>query len=258
MVTHDGFSRTVGRWGIQCWAKLYRELVLMKTRFKKLAVTVGLPIIILVLLLYPVVRHLSSPGQPAPPDDLELALRNAVRALQPGKIAFESPINMKQSESEKVEVRIAKNVNQDLTKGLGTNGNIKVENIKVGSLMVASLNGSAFRITRLTKEEQAVTDDNYTAWDWEVHPLDWGTHKLYLTVCVRLELPGKREERRCSPVHDREIEVKIDPLYATTHFIKDDPKWSITTAVSGFTFVIGGIVATVRKLRKKERMGFHG
>lgn len=185
-------------------------------------------------------------------DPIEAALNNAVQHLANGKIAFESPLSMKQGETKTVEVRIAKNLNQDITQGLATTGPIKVEDIKVGPLMVATLHGSAFQITRLTKEEQAVTDDNFTAWDWAVRPTDWGEQRLYLSVCVRLNRGAGKEEQRCSPVYDRPIAVQVDPLYAATHFVKDDPKWTIATIGSCVVFLAGCFTGLRQWLKKKK------
>lgn len=62
-----------------------------------------------------------------------------------------------------------------------------------------------------------------------------------------------KEEQRCSPVYDRTIKVQVDPVYAATHFIKDDPKWTLSTVGGVLTFV-GGCFAWIRKrLRSKKK-----
>src|SRR5438034_11335111 len=159
---------------------------------------------------------------------------------------------MKLNETKTVEVRIARNLNQDITQGLATSGSLKVEDIKVGPLMVATLHGSAFQITKLTKEEQAVTNDNFTAWDWAVHPLDWGQQTLYLNVCVRLRLSNSKEEQRCSPVYDREITVQVAPLYAATHFIKNNATWTLGAIGSCIVFIAGCFTGIRQWLKKKK------
>jgi len=190
------------------------------------------------------------PAEPA--DPVSLALNNAVRQLANGKIAFESPLNMKLNETEVVEVRIAKNLNQDLTKGLATSGQVAVEHIKVGSVMAATLHGSAFEITQLTKEKQAATDDNFTAWVWSAHPLDWGKQTLYLNVCVTLQLNNNKEVERCPSVCQRDITVEVAAMYAVTHFVKNNALWTIGVLGAAAGSVHRGI-AWMRKREKKQK-----
>jgi hypothetical protein len=76
---------------------------------------------------------------------------------------------------------------------------------------------------------------------------------LYLNVCVRLRVNNTKEERRCSPVYDRAIAVEVDPVYAATHFVKDDPKWTISTML-GLVGAIGGGVTGIRQWRKRRRV----
>ena len=93
-------------------------------------------------------------------DPVAVALNKAMGNLANGKIAFESPIAMKLNETKTVEVRIAGNLQQDITQGLATSGSVTVKDIKVGPLMAASRKGSAFKITPITPEEQTLANSN--------------------------------------------------------------------------------------------------
>lgn len=191
---------------------------------------------------------------PASPVDLALALDNFVQSLVPGKIAFEAPVEMKLDETKVVEVRIAKKLNQDLTEGLAkTGGHIEVEDInEVAPTMSATLQGSAFQITPLSKEDQVIAEDNFTAWDWTVHPTDWGNQTLYLAVCVRLQVRNDKEEKRCSPVYQREIAVEVAPMYAATHFIANNMVYTFGLLGSGASALFGGIVWIIRRAKKPK------
>ena len=124
--------------------------------------------------------------------------------------------------------------------------------------MSLKLTGSAFKIDPITPEQQAVAENDYTEWSWMVHPLDWGDQLLTLSVCAKLDISKTRTESRCAFSSNYPIKVKTDPVYAVTHFVKDDPKWSITTLGSALGVVFGGLVAGVKKLTKRRSaMGFH-
>ena len=185
-----------------------------------------------------------------PNDPTTLALQQALSAIAPGKIAFESPASMRQSESRVVHVRISKNVNEELEQGLAESGNIQFKNIKVAPVMSVRLGGSAFKIDPITPEQQAVGENDYTGWSWMVHPLDSGQQFLRVSVCAQLDILKTRIEPKCAFLSSFQIEVKTDPIYAATHFIKDDPKWSVATEVSALGFIFAGLVTGVQKLKR--------
>jgi hypothetical protein len=184
---------------------------------------------------------------------MQLEIDRAVQSLATGKIAFESPLKMKLNETKVVEVRIAEKLNQDLTGGLATSGHVQVEDIKVGPLMAATLKGSAFQITSITKEEQVIASDSPTPWSWSIRPLDWGKQTLYLDVCVRLQLRNQREERRCSPVYQRDVVVEVAPIYAATHFINNNATWTLGTVGSGASVLFGALIAWMKKRGRKHK-----
>lgn len=185
-------------------------------------------------------------------DPLADSLDDAVRHLADGKIAFESPLTMKLNETKVVEVRIARNLNQDLTFGLSRRGHVEVQDIQVGPLMAVSLNGSAFKITPLSKENQVVVNSDFTAWSWAVHPLDWGQQTLYVDVCVRLQLKDHKEEPRCSLLDERTIKVQVAPMYAATHFINNNATWTLGTAGACASGLFAGVWAWIKKRKGKQ------
>lgn len=194
--------------------------------------------------------------KPTPMSPLDEVLGYAVRALKSGRIAFEYPEAMKLDETKRVEVRISETQDKELTEGLSqTDAHVQVGDIKIAPMMATSLKGSAFEITPLTSEEQVIAADQPTSWVWSIHPTDWGQQSLYLAVCIRFALP-KREERRCASVYQKEIEVHVNPMYAATHFIKNNATWTLGALGSGFSALGGGIMLLSKRKKKSRAAGF--
>lgn len=225
--------------GVESVRKFVRARSCMASRRKLISITSA----VVFLLLF----NITCSGRR--PDPIESSIYKAVHGLQPGRIAFVVPANMKMNETKVVELRIAKKLDQDIAHGLAAMGHVAIEEIKVGPLMAATLHGSTFQITPLTKEEQAIADDSFTVWNWEIRPLDWGKQTLYLNVCARLLLQNAKEERRCSSVYQRDISIEVAPMYAATHFIKNNLAWTFSTVGS----VISAFVACVAWIRKRRK-----
>lgn len=58
--------------------------------------------------------------------------------------------------------------------------------IKVSNRMEARLSGYQFKITAITPEIQAVSQQQITSWSWEVIPKKEGDHNLHLTISALL------------------------------------------------------------------------
>ncbi len=195
---------------------------------------------------------LPSPAPTHTPDPVDDALARAIRGLTTGAIAFEYPETMKLDETKTVKVRISETRSKELTEGLSENGgHVQVEDIKIAPEMVTTLKGSAFEITPITSEEQIIAPDQPTSWAWSIHPTDWGHQSLYLAVCVRFELP-KREERRCASVYQKDIAVQVNPMYAATHFVKNNATWTLGVIGSGFSALAGGLVLLSKRMKKAK------
>jgi hypothetical protein len=223
-------------------------------------------LLVIVGLLYfgirsaPNAARRSPPGGNHYPDNdaltaklLDTTINGEIQRLTKGKIAFESPLEMGLNETKVVEVRVARNFNQELTAGLATSGHAVVEDITVGPFMSAALTGSAFEIKAVTPKNQFIPENHPTAWRWQVHPTDWGKQHLTLQLCARLQLPDKREEPWCSnAVYQRDITVQVAYWYAATHLIKNDATWTLGILGSGAS-AIGAAAWAWRKRKKNEK-----
>lgn len=187
---------------------------------------------------------------PAPPELSEI-VENELKKLSPGQILFNVPQEMKVGIKERVEVRITKTITEDLPKGLKGRGLPQIEGIMVNTLMGVRLNkDDNFYINALSHEEQIVAGEGFTQWDWDVTPLESGIQSLLLTVTVRIKIPNFDEEKKDYPVFERQIKVKVNPIYSIKKFINNYWQWIIGTIIS--SGVIGLVVKKWRKSRKKK------
>lgn len=183
--------------------------------------------------------------QPALPD-LSKIVEDELKRLAPGRVLFNPPQEMKVGVKERVEVRITKTITEDLTVGLRGRGVPQIEEIKVGTLMKVRLMGDSFDMKALSHEEQVVAGEGFTQWDWDVTPLKSGIQTLLLTVTVRIKIPGYGEEKIDYPVFERQIKVKVSPIYSTINFIKSYWQWIVSA------MIIPIIGWAVKKWRKKK------
>jgi len=93
--------------------------------------------------------------------------------------------------------------------------------------MKVRLSGDNFKISALNEEEQIVAKDTYTEWAWDVVPLKSKIQVLHFHVTIRLKIEGS-EEKRDYPVIDKEVYVKVNPVYSTKVFAVNNWKWILT------------------------------
>lgn len=187
---------------------------------------------------------------PAPPELSEI-VENELKKLSPGQILFNVPHEMKVGIKERVEVRITKTITEDLSKGLKGRGLPQIEGIRVNTLMGVRLNkDDNFYINALSHEEQIVAGEGFTQWDWDVTPLESGIQSLLLTVTVSIKIPNFGEEKKDYPVFERQIKVKVNPIYSIKKFINNYRQLIIGAIIS--SGIIGLIVKKCKKSRKKK------
>lgn len=164
--------------------------------------------------------------------DYSLIIEEQIKNLKQGQILFNPPKQMKVGVKEIVEVRISKEINENIANGLKGRGVPQVEQIKVGTFMKAHLDGDNFEIKlRSNGEEQPVANEGITPWEWDVTPQKAGSQTLLLTVTVRLKLPNGKEESLDYPVFRRPIDVMVDPVFTIKDFIVKNWKWIISTLI---------------------------
>jgi hypothetical protein len=183
--------------------------------------------------------------------ELSEIVENELKKLTIGRILFNVPQEMKVGTKERVEFRIAKNFTENLSTGLRGHGIPQIEEIKVNTLMGVRLNGDNFDIKALSHEEQIVTGDGFTQWDWDVTPLKSGIQRLLLSVTIRIKIPNYGEERKDYPVFERPIKVKVNPIYSLKNLIKSYWQWIVSTIIG--SGIIGWIIKRILKKRRKGK-----
>ncbi len=130
-----------------------------------------------------------------------------------GQVLYRIPSKMKKGMAHSCIIRIApKDLPEDLQKELleGMEG-AKLEGIRrIDQLMKVELldesNGGAFGIALRGKAEQAIVEDDYTEWKYEVTPLLEGKHLLILQVSITI-IQAHGKEYQNVVVLQKEIQV---------------------------------------------------
>jgi hypothetical protein len=196
-------------------------------------------------------KKTSAPPSESGSQNIDDIVDSELQKLTVGKILFNPPAEMKVGSTERVEVRIEKSELEGFAEGLKGKGEPQIESIKVGTFMQAHLNGMNFEIISLSHEEQLVSSSAVTQWDWDVTPLKSGEQKLELTVTVRIVVANHGVEKKDYPVFERQIKVKINPVYSIKNFLKVNWQWIISTIIG--SGIIGWFTNRYIKKRKKKR-----
>ena len=158
---------------------------------------------------------------------------------------------MKVGIEERVEVRLTKDITENLTEGLKGPGAPQIEPIEVGTFMMVTLTGGdSFDINALSSEEQVVKPVGFTEWSWDVTPLKSGRQELHLTVTVRILIPGQDEQKIDWLVMDKQISVEVNIPYTFKRFIECYWQWIVATIISAIC-VIPIILKLSGRTRKK-------
>jgi hypothetical protein len=182
--------------------------------------------------------------EPSAHDVMKEAVQTAFRQLQQGQIAFVAPEQMKVDEPSIIEARLSNDLQIQLTEELQAEFKIKPQsaNIKVGSFMKATLEGSDFKIESLASEKQALPEGSVASWRWSVTPTESGRKTLYLTVYARIKLSSNEEEEVYLKSYDQEIDVVANP----SSFWRENWKWIIENSDKlGLGFLVSSILAFI-------------
>lgn len=192
---------------------------------------------------------------------LQIAIDALWDAMPSGWILYNPSSNMTVGEKELVDVRIARNITDDLSRELRGRGEARLENIsKIGTRMRVELHGDSFQISPLFAAdalEQPIVG-NYSQWEWEVMPLISGNQTLRLYVDAVWELQGYEDRYTHIQVFEKNINVKMNRRYEIIRFLENYWQYIITTIV-GSAGVISLIILIVtylsRRMKRKELEG---
>ena len=172
------------------------------------------------------------PSQPVVYDDL---VRSAfAEMVQSGRLMFNPPDRMQLGQTERVEVRLTRTLELDkeLLGHLRGHGKPQVEEIPTAPLMAVTLKGDGFRIMAYSDEEQIVTQDQVTTWEFDIKALKRGQQRLVMCVSLRIPVPGQPLEHKSIPVREAMIDVQVGVPALVTHFVSSNWQWFIATAIA--------------------------
>ena len=187
----------------------------------------------------PVLRTAPEPTAPLSYD--ELVAGAFAELVQPGRLLFNPPDRMQLGQTTRVEVRLTRTLTLEdqLRANLRGPGEPQVEKVPTAPLMAVRLIGLGFDVTQYSDEEQRVTPDQITTWEFDIQALKRGQQHLVLSVSLRIPVSGQPNERQSIPVREVIIEVQIGAV-SVGHFVSTRWPYLVTTAVA-----IGGVIVVV-------------
>ncbi len=179
----------------------------------------------------------------------------ALAALEPANIAFNTPTELHLDEQEVVRLLVSREETIDeLQKQIDDAvGDKEGVTIRVSDVMVASLTGLDFDIERTSDARQPVASTGVTMWGWSVEPTESGTRSLHLTLTALLDVDGK-EETYTVKTFDRTWTVVVPWPDRVTGFAGENWQWLWTAIFLPLAAIVW------RRLRQRgdERPVAHG
>jgi hypothetical protein len=144
---------------------------------------------------------------------------------------------MRQGRKERVEVGVARarelsdnlrdELDDELRRDLRGRGEPQFADVKTSPFMTVLLRGDGFDVTALSPPTLLVAP--LARWEFDVTPQRAGNRALQLCVSMRITIPELESAEIAIPVFEREIHVRVDPVYATRHFATQHWQWLVGT-----------------------------
>jgi hypothetical protein len=181
-----------------------------------------------------------SGGEPDSYDDLV----RSVLAGPPGRLMFNPPASMRLGQTERVEVRVTRTLELDaaILEQLRGRGEPRMEEIPTAPLMAVILSGDGFRITSYSDEEQGVSKDTVTTWEFDICAQKRGHQLLVVSVRLRVPVPGWPSQNRSIPVRRVPIDVQVTAPALVWHFVSSNWQWFVGTAIAVAAVVVAALV----------------
>ena len=163
-----------------------------------------------------------------------LVRRAFAETVHPGRLLFNPPNQMRLGQTERVEVRLTRTLTLDakLLERLHGRGEPQLEEIPTAPLMAVTLKGDGFRITAYSDEEQIVTHEGLTMWEYDIRALKRGQQRLVTCVSLRIPVAGQPFEHKSIPVREATIDVQVGAPALVAYFIVGNWQWFIGTAIA--------------------------
>jgi hypothetical protein len=162
-------------------------------------------------------------------------------------LAFNTPDRMELGEKVRVRVKVSKRAQQQLLESETSGDSLSRDSLIAGDVMIVKLIGDAFNITAHDDEEQGVTDDGYTQWEFDVSAREDGVHKLYVKAGIVGDVPLLgTTTRKFFPSYERKITVEVSVLHQFSGYISK--RWEFLV----ITFLISGCLWSYLRWRKRR------
>jgi hypothetical protein len=178
-------------------------------------------------------------------------LERSLSLLPKGNLAYSTPQKMRTGETAHIMARVgADKVSlQVLQDGMSRDEgeSTSVLETLVSTKMKMTLTTADFRVTPLSSEEQFVSSDSPTTWEWEITPKRSGKLRLHLAAVVELNKVHKDYT-----TVDRDISVEVDTKDASIKFVERNWKWITTTLLLPLIGAVWGVIWHKKKRKKEE------
>jgi hypothetical protein len=165
--------------------------------------------------------------------------------LREGRIERHIPREMQQGAVDTVRVRVGAGGAPTLE---GPPAEIDVDQVLVGSDLVAELSGPDFEISRVGGDDgrRLLPSDGYTEWLWNVRPTTSGNLSLQVVLFVRLR-DGSEPPLEVRTFSE-EVIVSVTPWQMMGSFFKS------YGAATGLTIpvIVGAVIAIARYVRARR------
>jgi hypothetical protein len=164
-----------------------------------------------------------------------------------GVIMFNTPRLMQVGQKVRMQVRISKRAQAEFFKSSAVDSDQTIDSLLVGEIMIVKLIGDAFHITAYDEDEQGVTDDGYTQWEFDITPQETGVHELYVKAGVLYHLPSLGNTRKFFPSYEKKIRVEISSWKLVAGFVSN--RWEFLVS----TILLPGAIWGYSKVRRRRK-----
>jgi hypothetical protein len=131
-------------------------------------------------------------------------------------------------------VRLTRTLKLDakLLENLRGQGEPHIEEVSTAPLMAVTLKSEAFKITAYSDEEQRVASDGITTWEFDICALKRGQQRLFLSVSLRIPVPGQPSTHMSIPVREATIDVQVRKAVLVGNFVAGNWQWIVGTGIA--------------------------
>jgi hypothetical protein len=178
------------------------------------------------------------------PDFYRDFVRGVLAEHHPGRLMFNPPDQMRLGQTERVEVRAAGTLGLDaeLLEHLRGHGEPRMEEIPTAPLMAMALRGDGFVVTSYSDEEQVISEDAVTTWEFDIRAKKRGEQRLVLSVSLRVPVLGWPSQHRSIPVREVTIDVRVGAPARVGLFVSANWQWFVGTSIAIAAVVVAALI----------------